>query len=351
MLSIVVPVFNEHASLGELVRRITSVAERHHYDVEIWMVDDGSNDGSWTCIRELAAANHTGQAGQAVTVRGLKLRRNFGKAAALAAGFDHASGQRLITMDADLQDDPEEIPALLGKLEEGFDVVTGWKQVRHDPWHKVGPSRIFNRLISSLTGVKLHDHNCGLKAYRREVLDEVKLYGEMHRFVPVLAAARGFRVTEIPVRHQPRIHGVSKYGFERFIKGLLDLFTVYFLTGFRNRPQHLLGSLGLAALALGGLGLSVLTCLWALSRLSDTWPDVHLHERAIFYYCIVALLLGAQLLSVGFIAEMITAQNRIHSRPYSLADRTPTTDRTEPLSTHSGAHRDVAFPAQDDRQA
>lgn len=317
MLSIVVPVYNERASLEELVRRIMSVADQHDYDLEVFLVDDGSRDGSWQRISELAQAT---QLDSRRAVRGLKLRTNFGKAAALAAGFDHARGERIITMDADLQDDPDEIPALLAKLEEGFDVVTGWKQVRHDPWHKVGPSRIFNRMISWLTGVKLHDHNCGLKAYRRQVLTEVKLYGEMHRFVPVLAAARGFRVAEIPVKHQPRLHGVSKYGFERFIKGLLDLFTVYFLTGFRNRPQHLLGSLGLASLAFGGIGLSLLTLAWAVSRLSDAWPDEHLHERAIFYYCIVALLLGAQLLSVGFIAELITAQNRPNVRPYSLAE-------------------------------
>ena len=322
MLSIVVPVYNEHESLGELVDRILSVAERQSYTIEILLVDDGSSDSSWDRIEQLA--NQYGSR-ENQRVVGLKLRRNFGKAAALAAGFDHAQGERLITMDADLQDDPEEIPGLLARLDEGFDVVTGWKQVRHDPWHKVGPSRIFNRLISWLTGVKLHDHNCGLKAYRREVLDEVKLYGEMHRFVPVLAVARGFRVTEMAVRHQPRRHGVSKYGFERFIKGLLDLFTVYFLTGFRNRPQHLLGSLGLASLALGGLGLGGLTCLWALSRLSSEWEDVHLHQRAIFYYCIVALLLGGQLLSVGFIAELITAQNRPHTRPYSLSKTTMTT--------------------------
>lgn len=319
MLSIVVPVYNERESLGELVRRIESVTQRQNYEVEVYLVDDGSSDGSWQRIVELASQSSSTPH---CVVRGLKLRRNFGKAAALAAGFDHARGERVITMDADLQDDPEEIPALLAKLDEGFDVVTGWKQKRHDPWHKVGPSRVFNRMISWLTGVKLHDHNCGLKAYRHEVLDEVKLYGEMHRFVPVLAAARGFRVSEIAVRHQPRLHGVSKYGFERFIKGLLDLFTVYFLTGFRNRPQHLLGTLGLASLAFGAIGLCALTVVWALSRVSESWPDVHLHERAIFYYCIVALLLGAQLLSVGFIAELITAQNRPHTRPYSLAEVT-----------------------------
>lgn len=326
MLSIVIPVFNECESLGELVRRIQAVAERHAYSIEIIMVDDGSTDGSWQRIGQLAEQLRGDSHCQLV---GFKLRRNFGKAAALAAGFDHAHGQQWITMDADLQDDPDEIPNLLAKLNEGFDVVTGWKQVRHDPWHKVGPSRIFNRMISWLTGVHLHDHNCGLKAYRREVFDEVQLYGEMHRFVPVLAAARGFRVSEIPVRHQARQHGVSKYGWERFIKGLLDLFTVYFLTGFRHRPQHLLGSCGLAAIAFGGVGLSLLTLAWAGSRLSDAWEDIHLHERAIFYYCIVALLLGAQLLSVGFIAELITAQNRPHTRPYSLAETTSPVDASQ----------------------
>ncbi len=316
LLSIIVPVYNEQDSLQELIQRIDAVAQAHQYTVDIWLVDDGSRDGSWARIEQLAASH--------AHVHGLKLRRNFGKAAALSAGFDHAQGQRLITMDADLQDDPQEIPALLAKMDEGFDVVTGWKQVRHDPWHKVGPSRVFNRLISWLTGVRLHDHNCGLKAYRREVIQEVKLYGEMHRFVPVLAVARGFRVAEIPVLHQPRKHGVSKYGFERFIKGLLDLLTVYFLTGFRNRPQHLLGSLGLASLCFGGLGLTWLTLMWAWTRISNNLPadDVHLHTRALFYYCIVALLLGTQLLSVGFIAELITAQNRPNTRPYSLADTT-----------------------------
>jgi glycosyltransferase involved in cell wall biosynthesis len=313
MLSIVVPVYNEQDSLEELVRRVLDIGRTEGYAVELLLVDDGSRDQSWPRIEQLSQSHPE--------VSGLRLRRNFGKAAALAAGFDHASGDRIVTMDADLQDDPAEIPRLLAELDRGFDVVTGWKQVRHDPWHKVWPSRVFNWLISNLTGVHLHDHNCGLKAYRREVLQEVQLYGEMHRFVPVLAASRGFRVSELPVQHRPRLHGVSKYGFERFIKGLLDLFTVYFLTGYRNRPQHLLGSLGLASFTFGALGILVLTVLWALSRLSAGWPDVHLHERAIFYYFIVALLVGVQLVTTGFIAELVTAQNRPHARPYSLAEQ------------------------------
>jgi dolichol-phosphate mannosyltransferase len=243
----------------------------------------------------------------------------------LAAAFERAKGQRVITMDADLQDDPREIPNLLAELEAGYDVVSGWKKVRHDPWHKVLPSRVFNSMISWLTGVHLHDHNCGLKAYRREVLSEVLLYGEMHRFIPVLAAARGFRVSEIVIEHHARKHGQSKYGFERFIKGFLDLMTVYFLTGYGNRPQHLLGTTGLASFLAGGLGLLILSALWVISRLTPM-ADVHLHEKAIFYYCIVALLLGVQLISMGFLAELITAQNRPTRKPFSIVADTAVTD-------------------------
>ncbi|MEZ6135151.1 MAG: glycosyltransferase family 2 protein [Pirellulaceae bacterium] len=313
MLSLVVPVYNEQESLDELVKRINAVAARESLECEILLVDDGSSDGSWRVIEELARTQSV--------VRGLKLRRNFGKAAALAAGFEHAAGTSVITLDADLQDDPNEIPNLLAKLDEGYDVVSGWKKVRHDPWHKVLPSRVFNGLISWLTDVKLHDHNCGLKAYRRQVLDEVFLYGEMHRFVPVLAAAKGFRVSEIVIQHHPRQHGKSKYGIERFVKGFLDLMTVYFLTGYGNRPQHLLGTFGLASFFSGSLGLLVLSAAWIISRLTE-WPDVQLHERAIFYFCILALLLGVQLISMGFLAELITAQNRPQRAPYSLAKDT-----------------------------
>ncbi len=310
LLSIVVPVFNEAESLEELTTGILSVAQREQYDVALIFVDDGSSDGSWNAIEGLAQSH--------AAVRGLKLRRNFGKAAALAAGFEHAGGDFVITMDADLQDDPNEIPNLLAKLHEGYDVVTGWKQVRHDPWHKVLPSRLFNGLISWLTQVRLHDHNCGLKAYRHEVLDEVHLYGEMHRFVPVLAAAKGFRVAEIVIQHHPRKHGVSKYGFERFVKGFLDLMTVYFLTGYGNRPQHLLGTVGLCSFGGGFLGLLLLSAMWVVSRMTDM-EDVHLHSKAIFYYCIVALLLGVQLITMGFLAELITALNRPTHQPYSIA--------------------------------
>lgn len=314
MLSIVVPVFNEQASLGELTQRIEQVADAQQLDFELLLVDDGSSDGSWRTIEQLA---HTHE-----RVRGLKLRRNFGKAAALAAGFENSAGDLLVTMDADLQDDPNEIPNLLAELAQGYDVVSGWKKVRHDPWHKVFPSRLFNGMISWLTGVKLHDHNCGLKAYRRSVMDEIFLYGEMHRFVPVLAAARGFRVSEIVIQHHPRKHGRSKYGFERFVKGFLDLLTVHFLTGYGNRPQHLLGSFGLFSFLSGGLGLWILCALWIVSRMSEKMPDIHLHSKAVFYFCILALLLGVQLISMGFLAELITARDRPSHRPYSIAQDT-----------------------------
>ena len=317
MLSIVIPVFNEQDSLDELLSRIEEVALQHSYELDVILVDDGSSDNSWAKIEQLSQ--------RFTWARGIRLRRNFGKAAALAAAFERAQGTRVITMDADLQDDPREIPNLLAKLESGFDVVSGWKKVRHDPWHKVLPSRVFNSLISWLTNVRLHDHNCGLKGYRREVLDEVLLYGEMHRFVPVLAASRGFRVTELVIEHHARKHGKSKYGFERFIKGFLDLMTVYFLTGYGNRPQHLLGTAGLASFLLGGLGLFLLSILWVVSRLTPM-EDVNLHERAIFYFGIVALLLGVQLISLGFLAELITAQNRPTRKPFSIVADTKSPD-------------------------
>lgn len=320
MLSIVIPVFNEEESLPELARRIAEVTRRESIDYQVIFVDDGSSDNSWPVIEKLCA--------QQSNIRGLRLRRNFGKAAALAAGFNHAGGDWVITMDADLQDDPNEIPRLLAKLDEGFDVVSGWKKERHDPWHKVLPSRLFNGMISGLTGVRLHDHNCGLKAYRQEVLREVHLYGEMHRFVPVLAAARGFRVAEIVIQHHARQHGKSKYGFERFIKGFLDLMTVYFLTGYSNRPQHLLGSVGLLSFTVGFIGLLLLSAYWVISRVTELEP-IHLHSKAVFYYCIVALLLGVQLVTIGFLAELITAQNRPSRNPYSIARDTHSETESE----------------------
>jgi dolichol-phosphate mannosyltransferase len=314
MLSVIVPAFDEAASLPQLHRELADVAEAEGYGLQVIIVDDGSMDRTWQEIQHLSAGDPR--------VLGIRFRRNFGKAAALSAGFDAATGDRIVTIDADLQDDPAEIPKLLSMLDEGFDVVSGWKQVRHDPWHKVWPSRVFNWLVSGLTGVKLHDHNCGLKCFRREVMHEVRLYGELHRFVPVLAAARGFKVTEVVVQHRARKFGASKYGLSRIVKGLLDLLTVKFVIGYGQRPQHLLGTVGLASLGLGTLGMAYLAAKWCLSRILSGWEPIHLHETASLYYSLALVVIGAQFMSFGFLGEMMTAYLVRESDTYSIAEHT-----------------------------
>jgi glycosyltransferase involved in cell wall biosynthesis len=313
MLSILIPVFNEAESLRELHSEIDAVCSSKRIDVEIIFVDDGSTDASWDIVRELA--------GRDGHVRGIRLRRNFGKAAALSAGMQAARGELLCMMDADLQDDPAEIPAFLDKIAAGFDVVNGWKRERNDPWHKVFPSRVFNRMVSWLTGLALHDHNCGLKCFRREVAAEIRLYGELHRFIPVLAFARGFKVAELDVNHRPRRFGVSKYGFRRFMRGFLDLLTVKFLTGFGQRPQHILGAIGLVFFGLGGLGLAVLAVIWLLTNLPPYLHFDPIGGRPLLAYSVAALLLGGQLLSLGFLAELIVAYTGREADTYSISER------------------------------
>jgi dolichol-phosphate mannosyltransferase len=313
MLSFVIPVYNEVESLAALHKELCDVASANQYEFEIILIDDGSKDGSWTEIKRLSAADPR--------VRGIRFRRNFGKAAALSAGFEAAQGKFVFTLDADLQDDPQEIPRFLAEMDKGFDVISGWKQVRHDPWHKVGPSRVFNWLVGQLTGVKLHDHNCGYKCYRREVLDEVRIYGELHRFVPVLAAAKGWEVSEVVVNHRARQFGYSKYGVSRIVKGFLDLLTVYFLTGFKERPQHLLGTLGILAFFLGSLGLFYLAGYWVVDKLMPDWQLEDLHNRPAVIYSMGLLLLGAQLISMGFLAELITAYYGRNVMQYSIKER------------------------------
>ena len=313
LISTIIPVHNEEGSLVELHAELDAVAKQNGYDLDIVLVDDGSTDNSWRIIEDLAAKDPR--------VHGIRFRRNFGKAAGLSAGFQAAKGELVFTLDADLQDDPKEMPRFLEKMDFGFDVVSGFKQVRHDPWHKVGPSRVFNWMVSKLTGVELHDHNCGFKCYRREIFDEVRLYGELHRFVPVLAASRGWKVGEIVVQHRARQHGVSKYGLARIPKGFLDLLTVKFLTGFGHRPQHMLGAFGLIAFLIGSVGMTLLTSYWVFSRLTPLDP-IHLHERAVFYYSLAALLLGTQFISVGFLAELITAHQNRETTVFSIAQRT-----------------------------
>jgi glycosyltransferase involved in cell wall biosynthesis len=314
MISLVIPIFNEKDSLAMLHGEIAEVARQAGLDVEILFVDDGSTDGSWEVITDLAQCD--------ARVHGIRFRRNFGKAAALSAGFRAAAGDTVLTLDGDLQDDPAEIPNFLTALGKGMDVISGWKKVRLDPLHKVWPSRVFNAMVSWLTGVYLHDHNCGMKCYRAGVFREVRLYGELHRFIPVLAAARGFKVGELVIRHRPRRYGRSKYGMRRFLKGFLDLLTVKFLTGFGQRPQHLLGGIGLVSFLIGALGLLYLAMTW-LVRLWDPDAYLPLHERALLIYALAALLLGAQLISIGFLAELITAYQSREEDSYSIAARTP----------------------------
>jgi glycosyltransferase involved in cell wall biosynthesis len=314
MISVVIPVFNEEESLRQLHREIRQVQVPGHAYVEIIFVDDGSNDGSWDIIRGLSAEDPL--------VRGIRFRRNFGKAAALTAGLQDIRGELVMMMDADLQDDPAEIPNFLARLEEGFDVVNGWKERRLDPWHKVYPSKVFNWMVGALTGLKLKDHNCGIKMFRSEVAGELRLYGELHRFIPVLAHSRGFRVTQIPVHHRARQFGHSKYGVKRFLRGFLDLLTVTFLTGYAHRPLHLFGGVGLFFFVLGTLGLTYLGISWFLMNVVSVWTPVPIGQRPLLVYSVAAQLLGAQAISVGVLAELIVAHASHDRDSYSIRERT-----------------------------
>ena len=313
LVSLVIPLLNERDSLVPLFAEISEVAKGLDLRLEVIFVDDGSTDGSWNLIREIAANDER--------VRGIRFRKNFGKAAALQAGFDSARGGIIITLDADLQDDPHEIPQFLSEIRNGLDVVSGWKKVRHDPWHKVYPSRVFNHLVGWLMGLYLHDHNCGMKAYRAEVLNEITLYGEMHRFVPILAAARGFKVGELVIKHRSRKFGYSKYRWQRFVKGFLDLGTVHFLTRFGSRPQHLLGTYGLASGCSGLFGMVVSALvLWAGLQWNNN--AVLLAGILGFGCCIAMILIAGHLLATGLLAELVTDHKMMDREPFSIAERT-----------------------------
>ena len=287
-MTIVVPVYNEQDSLEPLMREIREVVQANRYDARIVFVDDGSQDASWSKIIQLAGVDPA--------VGGLRFRRNFGKAAALMAGFSVVRGDLVFTMDAVLQDPPQEIPRFVQEIGAGYDVVSGWKRHRFDPWHKVYPSRIFNKLIGLLTRIRLHDHVCGYKCYRREVLSDLRIHGELHRFLGVMVAARGYKVTEIPTLHRPRTTGVSKYGFSRFAKGFLDLITVTILTRYRWRPQHLIGVVGLLHMFLSPL-------------------------LAFIFPILLLPVFGLLLIAVGVVAEMIVAE-RSPAGLYDIVERT-----------------------------
>lgn len=290
-ISVVVPIRNEHATLGKLVMLIFSTAKAMpgSHDLEVILVDDGSDDDSWLLIEELSES--FGKA-----IKGIKLRRNFGKAIALEAGFRAANGDVIFTMDGDLQDDPKEIPRFLEKLDQGYDLVSGWKMKRYDPVSKTLPSKLFNKVTAWATGVNLHDFNCGFKCYKREVIDRLSVYGELHRYVPVLAADLGFRVGEIEVEHHPRQHGVSKYGWERYMRGFVDLITVLATTRWLNKPGHLFGGIGVLFGFIGGLMLIYVSVLWFVGL----GP---IGNRPLLLFGVMFSIFSLQMISLGIIAE------------------------------------------------
>ena len=303
-LSIVVPAWNEADSLPELVERIRAVVEPAGYDWELIVVDDGSVDDTWATVVRFHDSDPR--------VRGIRFARNYGKAAALAAGFEAAGGANIITMDADLQDAPEEIPALLAELDKGYDLVSGWKQDRQDSWLKNNTSKVFNWFTGRMCGLQLHDFNCGLKAYRREVTRSVRLYGDMHRYVPALAHLDGFKVTELPVRHHKRKHGQTKYGWDRFLNGFFDLLTVYFLHARGASPLHFFGRLGTVFGGAGGL-ISLYFLLW--------WATGHaLRVRPVLVLGLVLIVMALQFISLGLVAELMVADRRPEAS-YRVRDR------------------------------
>lgn len=303
-ISVVVPLLNEEESLPELTAWIKRVMDEHNFSYEIILIDDGSTDKSWQVIEQLSADNQH--------IRGIKFRRNYGKSAALNEGFKITQGNVVITMDADLQDSPDEIPDLYRMVkEEGYDLVSGWKKKRHDPvFTKNIPSKLFNAVTRRMSGIhNLHDFNCGLKAYDKDVVKNIEVYGEMHRFIPVMAKWAGFtKIGEKPVQHQARKYGTSKFGMNRFINGFLDLLSITFVGRFGKKPMHLFGSMGTISFLIGFL------ILVYLSFAKLYWNEYEIATRPLFFLGILAVIIGTQLFLAGFLAELISrnSPNRNH---------------------------------------
>ena len=289
-LSIVIPLYNEEGSIQDLLKQISAAMGTTKLNFEICFVDDGSTDNSLSILKEMRATYPQ--------IKILSFRKNYGKSAALSEGFKMASGEIIVTMDADLQDDPAEIPNLVDKINAGFDLVSGWKKKRYDPLNKTLPSKFFNYTTAKLTGIQIHDFNCGLKAYRKEVIKEIPIYGSLHRYLPVLAHWKGFAVGEIVVQHHPRQFGVTKYGMRRFFDGFFDLFTVLFLTRYRQKPMHLFGFFGLGSFALGFLISLYLSIMWLQGH--------GIGNRPLLFLGILLIIVGMQSFSIGLIGEMIT---------------------------------------------
>lgn len=305
-VSVVVPVYNEVESLPELRQQIIAACEAVGYSFEVWLVDDGSKDGSWDLISVMNAEDPR--------FRGVRFKRNYGKSAALAIGFSRVNGRYVVTMDADLQDDPSEIPALIGMLENGLDLVSGWKKVRHDPITKTAPSKFFNYTTRVVSGIPLHDFNCGLKAYRHDVVKSVRVYGELHRYIPLLAKWEGYdRIGEKVVNHRARKYGKTKFGLERALRGFLDLVSVSFLTRFAARPMHFFGGVGFLFFFIGfliGAWLSV-------AKLAFNHP---IGDRPLLFLAMLLMLLGAQLFMTGLLGEMLIKPNIEGTDHYQVQD-------------------------------
>jgi len=305
-VSVVVPLFNEAESLGDLEREIRESLTEAQISYEIVFVDDGSVDDSFSVIRALHR--------ERPRVRAFRFRRNYGKAAALAIGFEAARGRIIVTMDADLQDDPGEIGKLIDKIGEGYDLVSGWKKRRRDPWTKRYPSKLFNWVTSRVSGIRIHDFNCGLKAYRKDVTDDVRVYGDLHRYLPVLAHWRGFRVGEVEVRHRERKHGRSKYGVQRFVRGFLDLLTVVLITRYTRSPLHFFGTTGVI-LNLVGLGVNLY-----LLGLKIQYGDIR-GRTPLLMLGVLLMLVGVQFVSIGLLGEMVARIQQSDERDYSIMER------------------------------
>ena len=307
-LSIVISLFNEEESLPELIRWIEDVMEKEGYTYEVIMVDDGSRDASWKIIKELAAKNPH--------IRGISFRRNYGKSAALYHGFAAAEGRVVVTMDADLQDSPDEIPEMYKMVvEEGYDIVSGWKKKRHDnKLTKNLPSKLYNWTARKITGIRLHDMNCGLKAYRNEVIKHIEVYGEMHRYIPYLAKNAGFdKITEKPVHHQKRKYGKSKFGLNRFVNGFLDLISLWFLSTFGKKPMHFFGFTGILMFLLGGI-MTIWVIAEKLIQQSNGMDFRPVTEQPLFYLALVAIILGFQMFLTGFLGELISRNSQERNR-------------------------------------
>ena len=312
-ISIVISLFNEEESLPELIAWIEKVMTAEGYSYEVIMVDDGSRDGSWRLIKEFSQKNPS--------IRGISFRRNYGKSAALFHGFKAAEGRVVITMDADLQDSPDEIPELYRMIvEEGYDIVSGWKKQRFDnKLTKNLPSKLYNWTARKITGIKLHDMNCGLKAYRNEVVKNIEVYGEMHRYIPYLAKNAGFeKITEKPVQHQKRKYGVSKFGLERFVNGFLDLISLWFLSTFGKKPMHFFGFTGLVMFLVGGF-MTVWVIAEKLIQQGRGLDFRPVTEQPLFYLALLAVILGFQLFLAGFICEMIS-RNSSERNSYKIRE-------------------------------